>query len=229
MKKNQALGLLLLSFILFCNCDVSVNRSIHLRDGEHSGGQTSVNGSIYVGARCRVDGDCRTVNGSIQVGDDSQVGSLDTINGRITLAARVEVDGSASTVNGSIHSGSGSKIHDRLTTVNGRMELQKSEVDEELSTVNGNILLLDRSLVHGNIVIKGRRGHFFGNRHIEIRIEAGSIVEGNIDVQDPENKVEVYISKDADVKGEIRNAKVIREKPAFVESPSAGTAPEAGR
>lgn len=229
MNKKQALGLLLLSFVLFCHCDASVNRSIRLRDGEHSGGQTSVNGSIYVGARCRVDGDCRTVNGSIQVGDDSQVGGLDTVNGRITLAARVEVDGSASTVNGSIHSGSGSKIHGRLTTVNGRIELKQSEVDEDLSTVNGDILLLDRSRVHGDIVIKGRRGHFSGHRHLEIRIENGSVVEGNIDVRDPENKVEVYISKDADVKGEIRNAKVIREKPAFVESPVAEKTPEAGR
>ena len=72
-----------MSFLSFCGCDASVNSSRHLGDGERSHGLTSVNGSIYVGARCIVDGSCHTVNGRIEVGDGSQVETLETVNGRI--------------------------------------------------------------------------------------------------------------------------------------------------
>lgn len=200
-----------LALVLFNGCDVSVNRSIYVHDGEHSGGQTSVNGSIHVGSRCQVDGNCQTVNGSIQVGDDSQVSDLDTVNGRISIAARVVVDGNAKTVNGSITCGSGSKIHGRLTTVNGRIELKNTEVDEEISTVNGDILLLAKSLVRGDIIITGSHGHFFDHRRLEIRISDGSRVEGGIIVRDPDVEVKVYLSTDSIVKGEIKNAQVIKE------------------
>ena len=172
---------------------------------------TSVNGSIHVGSRCQVEGGCRTVNGSIEVGDDSQVRDLDTVNGRISIAARVDVDGNAKTVNGSITCGSGSKIHGRLTTVNGRIELNNTEVDEDLSTVNGDIRLLAKSLVHGDIVIKGSHGHLFDHQRLEIRISEGSRVEGGIIVRDPDVEVKVYLSKDSTVKGEIKNAQVIKE------------------
>ena len=211
MNKQRSFLLVFgLSTVLFCGCDMSVNRSVHVSDGEQSGGHTSVNGSIHIGARCRIDGDCRTVNGSIQVGDDARVRDLDTVNGRISIAANVEVDGNAATVNGSIICGSGSKIHGRLSTVNGRIELKKSEVDEDLSTVNGDILLA-KSLVHGDIIIKGRHGKLFDHRHIEIRLSEGSRVEGGIIVRDPDIDVKVYLSKDSTVKGEIQNAQVVKE------------------
>lgn len=209
-KKNAILLFLALSFIFFYGCDMSVNRSIHVQDGEKSSGLTTVNGSVHVGARCRVDGSCRTVNGGIHIGDDSRVRDLDTVNGRISIGANVQVDGNAATVNGSISCASGSKVHGRLGTVNGRIELKKCQVDEDLSTVNGDVLLTG-SLVRGAIVIKGRRGRFSGERRIEIRIEDGSVVEGGIDVRDPRNQVEVHISKDSVVKGKIENARVIGE------------------
>ena len=200
-----------LSAVLFCGCDMSVNRSVHVSDGEQSGGHTSVNGSIHIGARCRIDGDCRTVNGSVRVGDDSRVHDLDTVNGRIIIAARVEVDGNAATVNGSISSGSGGKIHGRLSTVNGRIEMKNTEVDEDVSTVNGDIELLAKSLIHGDIVIKGRHGKLFDHSHISIWIKEGSLVEGGIIVRDPDIDVKVYLSKDSTVKGEIQNAQVVKE------------------
>jgi len=212
MRKQKSLWLIFgLAVVLFCGCDASVNRSIYVSDGEHSGGQTSVNGSIHVGARCRIEGDCTTVNGSIRVGDGSQVRDLDTVNGRISLAADANVDGNATTVNGSIICNRGSKIHGRLTTVNGRIELTNTEVDEELSTVNGDIRLQAQSLVHGDIVIKGSHGRLFNHQHLEIRISEGSRVEGGIIVRDPDAEVKVYLSKDSSVKGEINNAQVIKE------------------
>ena len=190
--KIAAMPFLLVLAVLLWGCDVSVNRSIHVRDGESSHGLTSVNGSIHVG-------------------DDSQVRDLDTVNGRISIAARVAVDGNAKTVNGSITCGSGSKIHGWLTTVNGRIKLKNTEVDEEMSTVNGDILLLAKSLVRGDIIIKGSHGHLFDHQRLEIRISDGSRVEGGIIVRDADVEVKVYLSKDSTVKGEIKNAQVIKE------------------
>jgi hypothetical protein len=210
-KLKTILFFLGLSIILFCGCDMSVNRSVSVRDGEHSSGLTSVNGSIRVGSRCSVEGGCHTVNGRIEVGDDSQARDLETVNGSIRLGANVDVDGHAGTVNGSIECGSGSKIHGRLSTVNGRIELHNTEVDEDVSTVNGDIRLLAKSLVHGDIVIKGKHGHLFDHQRLEIRISEGSQVEGGIIVRDPEAEVKVYLSKDSTVKGEIKNAQVIKE------------------
>jgi len=211
MKQKAIFIALFFSVLFFYGCDMSVNRSQHLSDGGRSAGLNSVNGSIHVGERCRVDGNCHTVNGRIEVGAGSSVGDLDTVNGSIRVGAGVEVDGDAVTVNGSIECGSGSKIRGNVTTVNGRIELTNTAVAEDVRTVNGDVLLRNQSVVRGDIVIKGKRGFFSGGHHLEIRIEGGSVVEGGIDVHDPDNEVEVYISKDSAVKGEIRNAKVIRE------------------
>lgn len=209
--KMVANPIILLFVVALWSCDVSVNRSIHVRDGESSHGLTSVNGSIHVGSRCRVDGGSHTINGRIEVGDDSRVRDLETVNGRITLGARVDVDGNVKTVNGAIECGRGSKVHGRLSTVNGGIELRNTEVDEEVSTVNGDVRLSEKSVVRGDIVIKGRHGVSFDHQRLEIRISDGSRVEGGIIVRDEDIEVKVYLSKDSTVKGEIRNAQVIKE------------------
>ena len=52
----------------------SVNKSIHIEDGEKvSGDISSVNGSIRIGKDCQVNGDCQTVNGIIEIGQNSVV------------------------------------------------------------------------------------------------------------------------------------------------------------
>jgi hypothetical protein len=104
-------------------------------------------------------------------------------------------------------------VHGDLRTVNGRVELRNTVVDDDVSTVNGDVLLSEKSIVRGGIVIKGRRSHFFGGneRGLEIRITDGSIVEGGIDVRDPERRVRVFVDKDSSVRGQVRNAEVIKE------------------
>jgi hypothetical protein len=229
MNRCLSIAVLTLSAMGICACDASVNRSQYVRDGEHSDGVHSVNGSIRIGEGCTVDGGCHTVNGRIEVGKGSRVGDLDTVNGRIALGADVVVDGDATTVNGSIACDSGGKVAGKITTVNGGIELDNTRVDEDVVTVNGDVRLRNGSLVHGRIVIKGKRGFFSGGHHLEIRIEDGSVVEGGIDVTDPDNEVEVYISKGSTVKGEIRNARVIREQSAVAEAPPGGEAAGPGR
>lgn len=201
----------LFSAVFFWSCNASVNRSFYVRDGEQSGGLISVNGSIHLGLNCRVVGSCHAVNGNIEVGDGSRVRDLDTVNGRIHIGSNVDMDGHAGTVNGAIDCGIGSKIHGRLTTVNGSIELRNTQVDEEVSTINGDILLSEKSVARGDIVIKDRRGSSRDHQRLNIRISGGSQVEGSIIVQDENAEVRVYISKDSTVKGEVRNAQVIRE------------------
>lgn len=209
--KNALISVIALSFLSFSACDASVNRSRSLGDGERSAGMSSVNGSIRIGADCDVNGGCHTVNGGIEVGNGSRVEDLETVNGRIVIGTGVEVRGDAQTVNGSFRAAAGSVVLGQVTTVNGRIELTNAVVDRDVSTVNGDVRLNDRSVIRGSIVIKGRRGIFFGGKHLEVRIEEGSVVEGGIDVRDPERRVRVYLGKDSQVKGRITNAKVIKE------------------
>ncbi len=210
--KKAAIPFLLLSVLCFAGCYSTVNRSIHLPDGEHSGGYNSVNGGIYVGSRCRVEGPCSSVNGHIEVGDESHVHDLNTVNGGLRLGRNVDVDGSAHSVNGSIDCGSGSKVHGKVRTVNGRIELRNTVVDNEISSVNGSITLAEKSVARGGIRIEGfRHNNSIHPQRLEIRIRDGSRVEGGIIVEDRDIEVTVYLSKDSHLDGEIRNARVVRE------------------
>jgi hypothetical protein len=211
MMKRTLFIVLAASLLAFAACDAGVNRSQSLADGGRSGGMSSVNGSIRVGAGCTVDGGCTTVNGRVEVGDGSSVGDVETVNGRVVLGRDVRVRGDAATVNGSIRVGAGSQVAGAVTTVNGGIELDNARVERDLQTVNGDVLLRNGSVVGGAIVIRGKRGFFSGVHRLEIRLEGASRVEGGIDVRDPDGEVTVFIGRGAEVKGEIRNAKVIKE------------------
>jgi DUF4097 and DUF4098 domain-containing protein YvlB len=210
--KKAAISFLLL-FVLCCGgCYSTVNRSIHIGDGDRSGGCNSVNGNIDVGSRCRVTGSCSTVNGNIVVCDASQVHDLNTVNGGIRLGKNVDVDGNIGTINGPIDCGSGSRVHGRLDTINGGIGLQNTSVDHEISTVNGNVTLAETSVVHGGIRIRNSHSSKSSHpRRLEIRIGGGSHVENGIIVDDEDIEVKVYLSKDSIIDGEVKNARVIRE------------------
>jgi DUF4097 and DUF4098 domain-containing protein YvlB len=209
--RRSAIFALPLAALLLWGCDVSVNRSQYLADGESSAGMTSVNGSLHIGAGCTVKGGCRSVNGRIEVGTGSKVMGLDTVNGSITVGENVTVDGDAETVNGSINIDSGSRVLGGVDMVNGSLELTGAVVNHDVSTVNGDVRLRDKSSVGGDIIVRKNRGVFSRVRVQEIRVEGGSVVEGGIDVRDRDNRVRVTIDKDSAVRGEIRNAEVIRE------------------
>ncbi len=211
MMKKAMFPVLAAALLALGACDAGVNRSRSLADGSRSGAMSSVNGSIRVGAGCTVDGGCTTVNGRVEVGDGSSVGEVETVNGRVVLGRDVRVRGDAATVNGSITIGGGSQVAGEVTTVNGGIELDNARVGRDLTTVNGDVRLRNGSVVAGGIVIKGKHGFFSGVHRLEIRLEGASRVEGGIDVRDPDNEVTVFIGRGAEVKGEIRNAKVIKE------------------
>lgn len=84
------------------------------------------------------------------------------------------------------------------------------EVGEDVTTVNGDITLEDGTQVAGSIIVKKRRGWWSKHRELDIRLEGGSVVKGDILVKDDDMTVTVYLEGGSEVLGEIRNAKVVK-------------------
>ena len=186
---------------------VSVNESIYIEDdSEISNNLTSVNGNIIIGENCRIAGNCRSVNGRIEVGDNSEIRTLQSVNGRIDIGQSVEGRDDISAINGSIEVGTDCRIEGEISTVNGNITMTGSIAERNIETVNGNILLQDRSELMGNIIIsKGDEQ----TRTVKIELLNGSIIHGNIKVDNPEREVVIYKSEDSQIKGEISNARLM--------------------
>ena len=200
---------LFLGLSVLTGCNAGVNRSLSVKDGESSGGLNTVNGSIRIGRDATVDGGSRSVNGSIVVRDGSKVGGLATVNGSIDVNRNVSVDGDLESVNGSIKSATGTTVDGDIATVNGRLRLAGTTINGKIKTHNGSISLSEGSRVKRDIVVARKRG-VGRHRSLNIEIQDGAIVEGNIIVEDPERKVTVYLEDDCEVIGEIRGAEVVR-------------------
>lgn len=218
MGVKKILLLVLIVIISASLTQATVNKSIHLQAGQTvSRGLSSVNGSIYVANNCKVGGSCSTVNGRIKVSDSCSLRSLGTVNGGITVGEDTIVDGKISSVNGSVTCRSGVNVKRKIYTVNGRIHLTGTIAEDDLTTCNGNIHLLEKTLVKGDILIKkSNRGGFLGifkprRKRLTIRVQGGSIVQGDIINRDRFVDAKVIIEKGSEVRGEIHNAKVIEE------------------
>jgi DUF4097 and DUF4098 domain-containing protein YvlB len=196
--------------IWLCACGFGVNQSFTIADGTTlDGGRTTVNGRITVGTNCEVSGDCQTVNGRITVGEGSRVGALHTVNGRIEIGSSVRVNGDVATVNGSIGIQDGTAVDGDVSTVNGGITLVGSTVGGTLTVHNGDVVLLARSRVKKDVVIK--KGKSSSKRGQEIRVSDGSVVEGDVIVRGARGEVTVHLSGGGEVKGEVRGAEVVTE------------------
>jgi len=194
-------------------CDSSINKSIYVQDGEkRSSGLNTVNGTINVGSDCDIHGDCHTVNGGIRIGQNSTVRDLMAVNGSINIGENVRSD-DLQTINGEIETGAGSNVRGEVQSINGDIKLEGTQVEQDVSTYNGDITLRGKSVVKGDIVIKKSKGRHEHKRLVKIRIMDESVVEGDIEVLEPESQVQVtvYLAKDARVKGKIENAEVVHE------------------
>ena len=197
----------------------NVNKSIKIEAGNTSGGESSVNGSISVGAGAIVTGDLSTVNGRIRIDSDAQVedvstvngglrvdsGSktenLSTVNGEIKIGENVTVDGEVEAVNGEIGLDTGSEVRRNVSNVNGEIELRASKVGGDISTVSGDIELYESAEVMGDVVVEKPNGWGWSSRKSrtpKIVIGPGSRVHGEIRL---EREVELYISDTAEVGG----------------------------
>ena len=207
-------SLLLALFLLFsgCDMDISVNKDVTIPAGSrHKDGVTSVNGNIRVESDAVVNGPCTTVNGRIDVSDNSQVEELTTVNGRIRLGENVVVDGEVTTVNGGVRSGRNTEIRAGINTVNGDVDLAGTRCARNIETVNGNITLSEGAVVEHDVIIGEVRGDSDKPRKITIRLSGGSIVKGNIEVQDRSVEARVILSEGSRVEGEIIDAEVVQD------------------
>jgi predicted acyltransferase (DUF342 family) len=214
MKTGRSVSVFIITAaILFSGCNLAINHSYGLRDGGIlRSGKTVVNGSVHVGSDCKVEGICRSINGTIGIGENSKVESLQSINGGITLEKDVTVHGNVTAVNGSVACMPNTTVQGIVTAINGSIELNNADVERDLKIYNGDISLRNDSMVHGDIIVGRNRGK--SDRIINIRIEIadGSVVEGDVLVEEKDAEVEVILRGNGKVKGRVRGAEVIERE-----------------
>lgn len=185
----------------------TVNGSIHVPAGTHSGAVGTVNGSIRIDDNATV-ASAGTVNGSVALGAHSTAESVGTVNGSITLGEGAHVTRDVSTVNGSMTLKSGAEVSGPLSNVNGRIALTAAHVAGGLHTVDGDIDIGSGSHVEGGILVKhGGGGWFnFSTHKPRIVIGPGAVVQGDLRF---ERAVDLYVS-DSATTGPITGAAAIR-------------------
>ncbi len=218
MKSAFTVGLLtmLLSLPAF---GASINKSVKIGAGEESGGASSVNGSVSVGANAVVTGNVKTVNGKVRVDAGASIQNASTVNGGLKIAADVNganlstVNGSISvgesaTISGGIEAGNGgisvakgATVAKDVGNVNGQIKLSGTEVGGDVSTVSGDIRITDGSVVKGDVIVEKPNSWGWSkkiSRKPRVVIGPGATVEGTIEL---EREVELFISETASVGG----------------------------
>jgi len=194
----------------FLACQNTVNESIHISDGETtSGDMNSVNGGIVIGKNCIIKGTARTVNGPISVGKKSRVEGLQSVNGSIELQTGVHVRDDIGSVNGPVTCGPDVEISGEIGTVNGAIFLEGTSVGRNIETVSGEIALRSGSRIRGDIIVDAEDNNSDDRETLFIRIEDGSVVEGDVLIKRHHRPVEVHLSGGGKVLGEIKGAKVV--------------------
>jgi DUF4097 and DUF4098 domain-containing protein YvlB len=207
-KKMRFKSLIILSALILISCNLTINKSIRVKDGEvRNTGLNTVNGNIDVGRDCEIHGTCRAVNGSITIGARSTVQDLQTVNGRVDVEENGKVRGNIESVNGSVNCKSGTIVDEEISTVNGKIRLNNSNISGYLKTINGDIFLENSTTVEGNIIVKGE----IKKGRVEIRINNNSTVKGDIIVDPDRHDVTVYLSSGGNVEGTITNAQIVNE------------------
>ena len=125
------------------------------------------------------------VNGGIEIDDGAEIDSAETVNGGIRVDDNVIVRRSLETTNGGIRVGSGSKVGGTIETVNGKITLDNTHVGDSVITTNGDVLILNGSVIEGDVVFEGRRRGWtrwfnWGNKTPDLVIDADAEVKGDI-------------------------------------------------
>jgi hypothetical protein len=195
----------------------TINGSVHVPAGEHTGAVGTVNGPVDI-AENAVVGAVHTVNGPIDIAAHAGAESVTAVNGPITLGSGVHVTRAVTAVNGSISLESGAEVGGGIKNVNGQIELTGAHVVGGVHTVDGDIDISGDSRIEGGILVKKSGSSWFGfswNSHPRkprIVIGPGAVVQGDLRF---EREVELYVSDKATV-GPISGATPIRfvgEKP----------------
>jgi DUF4097 and DUF4098 domain-containing protein YvlB len=188
----------------------TINGSVHVTAGEHTGAVGTVNGSVNI-AENAVVGTVHAVNGPIDLAAHAGAESVTAVNGPITLASGAHVARTVTTVNGAISLKNGAEVGGDITNVNGQIELTGAPVAGGVRTVGGDIDITGDSRVEGGILVQ-KSGSWFGfgwNSHPRmprIFIGPGAVVQGDLRF---EREVQLYVSDKATV-GPISGATPIR-------------------
>jgi DUF4097 and DUF4098 domain-containing protein YvlB len=211
MRRSITLGALLtvgagLGAMLLSGCEVggdvvatangasTVNGSIHVPAGLHSGSVSTVNGSIHIAENATV-ASASTVNGGIDLGAHASADSLSTVNGGVTLDDASHVTKAVGTVNGGLTLRTGADVGGTAGNVNGAIVLTNAHVAGGLRTVSGDIDITDGSHVEGGIRVEKSGGWFNWNpRKPRIVIGPNSVVQGDLRF---ERDVDLYVSDKA--------------------------------
>jgi predicted acyltransferase (DUF342 family) len=204
--------LVLIPVIILLGCNASINESFYLDDGETKKGDVlCINGSINIGNDCTVIGGCKAVNGSIKIGQNSTVEDIQSVNGPVYINENSIIKGDVTAVNGEIETDRGVRILGEVTSVNGNISLINTKVSQNIETENGDITLSDSSIAEGDILINGKSKWSDEKRRIEIRLEKGAQVQGNIEVEDERIDVTIFLSSDSKILGDVVNAEIVYE------------------
>ncbi len=202
----------LIPVIILIGCNASINESFYLKDGETKKGDVlCINGSINIGDDCTVIGGCKAVNGSIKIGKNSIVENIQSVNGPIYIKNNSTIKGDITAVNGEIQTNDSVSILGDVTSINGNITLENTKVAQNVETENGDITLIGSSVVEQDIIIKGKNKYSDDKRRIEIRLEKGAQVLGNIDVEDERISVTIFLSSDSKILGDVVNAEIVYE------------------
>ena len=193
----------------------TVNGSLRVPAGEHTGPVGTVNGAVDIDENAVV-GRVHTVNGSIDMAAHATAESVKAVNGPVSLASGAHVTHNITTVNGSIELASGAEVGGAIKNVNGQMILTGAHVAGGLHTVSGDIDVGADSHVEGGILVEdsGWFSDWFGHdtRKPRIVIGPGAVVSGALRF---ERDVNLYVSDKATI-GEVTGATPVRfsgEKP----------------
>jgi DUF4097 and DUF4098 domain-containing protein YvlB len=184
----------------------TVNGSVSIGGNSKVGDLSTVNGSVKVDALSTI-GTAETVNGSIVLKDGVKAESVETVNGSIKLGEGCYIEKNVETVNGSIITQSSSEIGGDIETVNGKISITNTLVKGSITAVNGKILVLDQSVVSGDIVIKKSNGFFNSSKNKKPIVVLGKnvIVEGSLEFAKP---VKLYVHESVEIDSDINNAEV---------------------
>lgn len=184
----------------------TVNGSVRVPSGMHSGAVGTVNGSITVEDNATV-ASASTVNGSIAMGAKTTAESLSAVNGGVTLGADARVSGKITTVNGALNLRSGADVGGELRNVNGHITLTAAHVAGGIRTVGGDIDVDGASHIEGGIHVEKSGGWIsFETHKPRIIIGAGAVVQGELRF---DREVHLYVSDKATV-GPITGASAVK-------------------
>jgi DUF4097 and DUF4098 domain-containing protein YvlB len=230
MRRYYSLALLAAIAVALTGCDggvngdvvatkdggSTVNGSVRVPAGLHSGAVRTVNGTVDVEENASITSG-HSVNGSIDMAAHSSADSLTAVNGELTLADGAHVSGDLTTVNGAVKVGSAAEVGGSVKNVNGHITLSGAHVVGGLQTVQGSIDVSGPSHVDGGILVQKSGDLFESGLHSKPRIVIGpgAVIGGKLRF---EHDVTLYVSDKATV-GPVEGATAV---------PFSGDAPPAG-